>query len=289
MQMSKLLPHTLYHYCNCEAFQGIISSKTLRLSNVFESNDYLERKHIDTTVEDQIDRLALEYPREHVIKFKKITIQHYKSNRIEPAYCIAFSEAADLLSQWRGYADDGRGFAIGFAPIYFNLDQMVPFPNTAPDKAIGIFDIIYETSTITKRIREVLRLSWEHYKKDMYADNSTAMLNCARELILLASCTKNIGFSEEIEWRIMYTPLISYNGEVSTGKFPEIKFCLKNPGLISSYFELPFIEEKNITPINEVIIGPKNITNNNTVVHFLSKNGFDCTKIRIRPSDLSYR
>jgi len=30
-----------------------------------------------------------------------------------------FSAADDLLSQWRAYADDGCGFAIGFNARYF--------------------------------------------------------------------------------------------------------------------------------------------------------------------------
>jgi hypothetical protein len=39
---------TVYHYCSLETFLNIINNKTIRLSDINKSNDYLETK---TTIE----------------------------------------------------------------------------------------------------------------------------------------------------------------------------------------------------------------------------------------------
>jgi hypothetical protein len=50
-------------------------------------------------------------------------------------FCL--SEEGDLLSQWRGYADDGCGVAIGFESSFFSdLTEMTP------DRAKG-FDLLF--------------------------------------------------------------------------------------------------------------------------------------------------
>lgn len=36
------------------------------------------------------------------------------SNFLMKTFCVCFSESKDKLSQWRGYAQDGKGIAIGF-------------------------------------------------------------------------------------------------------------------------------------------------------------------------------
>ena len=41
-------------------------------------------------------------------------IEHVKGYKDLMAYIACFSESDDYLAQWRGYADNGRGVAIGF-------------------------------------------------------------------------------------------------------------------------------------------------------------------------------
>ncbi len=53
---------------------------------------------------DQIERLVTHDPRSELGFF-----------------VASFSRAADDLGQWRGYGDDGRGFAVGFAPGLFHV------------------------------------------------------------------------------------------------------------------------------------------------------------------------
>ncbi len=97
--------NVLYHYCSMETFKSIIEKKELWLCNARHSNDSAELQYImyiakqmkkDNTISDLIYK--------SVEKF-------YGGNQ---AYITCFSEEANLLSQWRGYTDDGKGFSVGF-------------------------------------------------------------------------------------------------------------------------------------------------------------------------------
>lgn len=41
-------------------------------------------------------------------------------------FVASFSRARNDLGQWRTYADNGRGFAIGFAPAVFTIGELKP-------------------------------------------------------------------------------------------------------------------------------------------------------------------
>ena len=51
-------------------------------------------------------------------------------------FVSCFSADGDVLSQWRAYADDGHGFAIGFAPAEFAILQGEAIPNGSICKMI---------------------------------------------------------------------------------------------------------------------------------------------------------
>lgn len=101
---------SLFHYCSTNSFVEIIKSKKIRLSSLSHSNDYLEGKLISRVFERLCDRDSLS----PFIKRKLLDKLNELDGGIEGlAFCLSTEE--DLLSQWRGYADDGRGVAIGFS------------------------------------------------------------------------------------------------------------------------------------------------------------------------------
>ena len=61
-------------------------------------------------------------------------------------FCVCFSESRDQLSQWRGYAQDGNGMAIGFDKgILEKLNQIsefhIAFGKVIYDKPQEYFDV----------------------------------------------------------------------------------------------------------------------------------------------------
>ena len=119
---------TVYHYCSVESFYSIISNKTLRLSDIGKSNDYMERRWLqqfilETTMEEYdkapfsiwFEYEGKEY-RDHeaveeLMRYELKTMgQHWYDDYI--TYAICFSERGDSLSPWRGYADGGSGGSL---------------------------------------------------------------------------------------------------------------------------------------------------------------------------------
>jgi hypothetical protein len=50
-------------------------------------------------------------------------------------YIASFSRVPNDLGQWRAYADNGRGFAIGFFPRLFEVVE--PWPSDKPKEFVG--------------------------------------------------------------------------------------------------------------------------------------------------------
>ena len=149
------VPETLCYYCSVEAFIGIIQSKTLWMSNGFSMNDFLEVKWADHIIREVLDNHRKDTNKAFLDK----VWQHYEINKFQP-YFACFSSKADMLSQWRAYADDGYGFAIGFRSAALDIKKHLPLPNQDPKVALGIHKVIYSTEQqhelVEKHVREAL-------------------------------------------------------------------------------------------------------------------------------------
>lgn len=120
-------PELVYHYCSLESFYLIIRNKTLRLSDITKSNDSMElmlpKDDIVYILEDAYENVETQYLKkfmtvEEFRKHVKDNMNNYFNDKLRNSIffvmCFSGTQSGDLLSQWRGYADDGRGVAIGF-------------------------------------------------------------------------------------------------------------------------------------------------------------------------------
>jgi hypothetical protein len=114
-------PHSgelIYHYCRPEAFLEIIKNRSMWFSAYWVMNDALEREWGYTRFFRVLEALRSELNQEFIeqvitgIRFGTFT---------NVAMISCYSLDADVLSQWRAYADDGRGFAIGFDPAVIKM------------------------------------------------------------------------------------------------------------------------------------------------------------------------
>ena len=99
----------MYHYCSTRAFCEIVNSKTIWLSDLRATNDRMEGRWADSLLSlpdgvPCIEKVRPVFSLERHWAFRSAT------------YVACFSLGHDLLSQWRGYADDGKGVAVGFRP-----------------------------------------------------------------------------------------------------------------------------------------------------------------------------
>ena len=102
-------PKILYHYCATEAFHSIVANRTIRLTCLSLSNDSMEGRLVRIEMRkmaehDGLDADCIQRLDDHL----RFTEEQFWSL----GFC--FSEAGDLLSQWRGYAQNASGISIGF-------------------------------------------------------------------------------------------------------------------------------------------------------------------------------
>jgi len=103
----------LYHYCSTASFHAIIQSHALWLSSLSLSNDTLVGKLVARTIDRLAERDSLAYEK---VSLLKRGIRFFEETFDGLGFCL--SEEGDLLSQWRGYAGDATGVAIGFSKKY---------------------------------------------------------------------------------------------------------------------------------------------------------------------------
>jgi hypothetical protein len=107
-------------------------------------------------------------------------------------YATCFSEDDDSLSQWRAYADDGRGVAMGFR-------------FTVPDPLghVELHKVIYDDDKAQRLLalckQEILEQDYDTELQKRIAE--AVFLD---EVITCAAKVKNKGFESEREWRLIH-------------------------------------------------------------------------------------
>lgn len=118
----------LYHYCTMDTFMGVVRNKQLWMSDISRSNDYNELKilfpFIYNKIEEEYTKAEFDFiykRRSGVTGIKRLLqdvdelLFSFEKNGNLTSFVVCFSEVGDLLSQWRGYANDGKGFALGLS------------------------------------------------------------------------------------------------------------------------------------------------------------------------------
>ncbi len=281
------IPNVIYHYCGVQGFKGIIEGKAIWLSDVGYCNDYMEHNWLKEKYDLKIDFLRSQEPS----AFHDALAAEKANYREHLAFLACFSTQSDLLSQWRAYAEDGAGFAIGFDPTYFKFSPTLP--TYGPDVSVtcGLFPVCYDEIEQNQLIEQILD---EYRQRSLLAptpaDLREVAEGCYFNLQMISIFCKNPAFKEENEWRIVYRPSISRgsSGLEVFGGICDIFFRTSKHNIIP-YFKLSFAEERHVQPVTEIILGPKRcLTDECDVLSlFLERHGSSCG--RLKPSSATYR
>jgi hypothetical protein len=103
----------IYHYCPPSSFVEIVRSRTIWMSASYALNDISERSWGYSIFGKVTDRLRETVGVDFVDQITRPVAVGYL-HAMQMIGC--FSLDGDMLSQWRAYAQDGEGFAIGFSP-----------------------------------------------------------------------------------------------------------------------------------------------------------------------------
>lgn len=273
----------VYHYCKLDTFLKIIQNKTIRLSDVEKSNDYTERVFFENKVHEKlVEVLKRKCSEESVIKMLRVEDMCRKvMNTSSVLYAACFSEEKDLLSQWRGYADDGTGVYIGFSKDILNTVNNVEY-------GLTFKKICYDEKEQEKIVRDYVKVILQTMdQKNWFASFAEIYENRIEEI----GCMKSPGFAEEKEWRLCkaMTPELRIDKEGTFKNFVISKVheqCVRNQ--IVTYIDLSFEKIFN-SLIGEVVIGPKAKVSEVDIRRSLYMNGFTENKIKISKASVTYR
>lgn len=237
----------VYHYTSLATFQKIVEGKQLRLSNVFFMNDSMEVRWFEQHVAE-VTRFIKGFPgwkadgnSSFFRRLMELLDRHQDFGNL---YCCCFSAEDDDLSQWRGYADDGRGVAIGLS-----LEQLL-----AEQRDLKPICVEYDSSD--EKLRDEVEKCIQH------AVNSRANPETAAEsaFILIRSLAvqfKNPKFHAEQEMRLVLQGAdssfpINHQSEEFVDMRGRLDFNHRD-GVLVPYttIELP------LTSIETVMLGPR--------------------------------
>ena len=235
----------LYHYTSVASALAILGSGRIWLTSSTGMNDHAEGGWVPAALIDGMTGRP-DLPASEVFQaLWQLAIAPYAR-----AYLICFSEDGDLLSQWRGYAHDGKGIAIGFDVNggRFPVVAGPPHTNAGPDLGLTISKVRYldDMSPITDALERAIT----------GGSNSAEFFQSQLFLAQERWRTKNPAFREEREWRIINLPW-EFDGDVGGGitTISEVgeRLFREAGDRIVSYYEVAFSEEA----VAKIVLGPQ--------------------------------
>lgn len=109
-------PPIIYHYTNDVGLKGILETGRLWLTDIFSLNDPSELTHgFSVAINTLTSKLARDSAVGQIFnKNFAAFAQQGAIPKVAHFFMCSFSSSGDDLGQWRAYADNGRGYAVGF-------------------------------------------------------------------------------------------------------------------------------------------------------------------------------
>ena len=261
---------TLFHYTTIEGLQGIIESRSIWATDTRYLNDFSENNYSKRILQQALINFCQETPAfnknttpnkspgYHFLKILEENIQTLFPSDKFSFYVCSFSEQKDLLSQWRGYGQNGTGFSIGFNVN--KLSQCLKKSN---------FDIrpcIYEEKIQKQLMRALIKETASQFMDEIgYSNNieetwdnegKFILADFMMKFIKLAPTLKHPKFEGEEEWRVI--------ASLQTQKILELIKIRSGTNLLIPYIEISLPTENDKLVIEQIVIGP-------TINHLLSE------------------
>ena len=208
-----------YHYCSVDTFFNIMQTSTIRLGNPLFMNDSAE---IIWLLELLKNYVAKNKNCAEILKQWNLIKQMINKllQKIDVPFIFCLSKGNDVLSQWRSYADDGKGVAIGI-----DVNRLLKLDT---ELLVGK-DIIYDDKEQMKlleqkKLDDSLDDFIEELEMALQGENETEIYSKVRKvasyILNEAIICKNPAFEEEREFRILCLPSkVSEKSMVSEIKF----------------------------------------------------------------------
>lgn len=280
-------PEIIYHYTNDEGLRGILESGQIWLSDIFNLNDPSELSHGFSHAVNILNRKAENGPPESQQFAKNFAAFHRGGMRKTAHYFVcSFSEDGDDLGQWRAYADNGRGYAIGFnakaLENAFAYEDGQPIPNNST------FHITYKDTVLADIHRQIIEHMFDLISLPRGRNLDNATVNAyMQELSVLLSVhalraslfCKHKAYEHEKEYRFFQI----HRADMP----PEIKQRYRSYELVR-YREFAW-KRLQAGALKQIIVGPAADRIKATQFAADCMSAFDMRDIEIRYSAIPYR
>lgn len=273
----------LYHYCSMEAFEAIVRSGKIRMSDINMMNDFAELQWGYRIFEEAATTVLRDRENDPSLPDRSFfdEIDQYLSpaNLYFHPLVACFSKSSDVLSQWRGYAGDATGVAIGFDATKLSCI------------AATFLNCEYDFDTQVQQMRARLLAAYS------LGDEFTPSQHAFHTFGYLPSL-KNPAFREEAEVRAIHllnvnisdegVQLTDPGGEAfgSSIDGSAVEFGIRQNGVVA-YVDLPYFDQVPDGVISEVILGPKNPNTPTNISALLMRHGHK--SVTIKCSNATYR
>ncbi len=283
----------LYHYCSAATFQAIASYGTIRFTDINMLNDESEVRLAYSVFEEAATKLikregilpsAPAMPKEFFDRVDSIVAP---SQLIAHPFIACFSLEPDMLGQWRSYADDGRGYAVGFKAQ--ELQDLLP---------ATFLRVLYQRDQQVKEMMHALATIFLRQQSEDEIERAQFFEDCML-LSVYMTAFKHPAFEEEKEIRAVHAINLQQQGKLIKfvdaggtvrGGIPvpgdPVNFQIRDNHL-TAYFDHQFSAPGPDTPIKEIILGPKNYSASGNIELFLGGLGY--LKMDLQVSGAPYR
>jgi hypothetical protein len=249
------IPPVIHHYTDDNGLRGILKSGKLWLTDVFYLNDPSELRYGVGIAVETLARAAAGGPLEQQIFAQDFRKYENGAEGAAHFFVLSFSEKGNDLSQWRAYADNGRGYSLGFdGPA---LEKAFCNDATgAPIQEHMAFPVSYSEATMsgifTKLINKVLpivstasTLGLSDTAVQIYRHHLGLLL--ALQVFRTALHFKHYAYASEKEYRFMH---ISPADNPPTG----LHFRSR-PHMLLRYLKFDWLT-LNPASLKQIIVGP---------------------------------
>lgn len=278
-----------YHYCSGPVFKNIVEKKELWLTETKKMNDYTECSWVRSKLYELGKNQKGKQERAVIDELCRL----YEDGMSKfDFFLCCLSREGDLLSQWRTYADDGAGFAVGV-----NINEIHSPLNMRPKgKRNWTLDIDIQSVNYDEKEQDSF---FEDYiggylEKSLYPEPK-----CSATQILLdqlyekTPIFKNPAFREEQEVRLIFNERKFKLAKGDTKAYPKAlskrEYRITSKG-VSPYYKYAI----NNRGICDIILGPRNESVPEDVASFLKVNKHKCFSGKnaptlVRRSKATYR
>jgi Protein of unknown function (DUF2971) len=248
-------PPIVYHYTNDVGLKGILETGQLWLTDIFSLNDPSELTHGFSVA---INALTSKVASDSAVgqKFAKNFAAFAEQGaipKIAHFFMCSFSSCGDDLGQWRAYADNGRGYAVGFDAKAlengYTKKDGIPIPNNST------FHITYNDaqllgiqSQIVEKMRNLIMLPAGRGLKNTAINVYMAELEMLLTLHILQTILffKHEAYAYEREFRFLQIH--------KANEPPTVKVRARRYGLVR-YREFDW---KSVAPdaLKKIVVGP---------------------------------